>query len=144
MTDQIKREETATRANHRQGAAAGGAIAASIILLTVGILSIFQGISAIAKDDLLVVGYNYTYEFDVTTWGWVHLVVGVLLLLAGIGLFSGATWARFVAIVVASLSIIANFLWLPYYPLWSILIIAIDLVVIWAVATWDPTRIQAP
>ena len=69
-------------------------------------------------------------------------MVGVLLLLAGIGLMSGATWARIVAIVVASLSIIANFLWLPYYPLWSILIIAIDLVVIWAVATWEPTRAQ--
>lgn len=120
----------------------GGAIAASIILLTAGILSIFQGIAAIAKDDLLVVGYNYTYEFSVETWGWVHLVVGVLLLLAGIGLMSGATWARLVAIVVASLSIVANFLWLPYYPLWSILIIAIDLVVIWAVATWEPTRAQ--
>lgn len=133
---------TGTTGSGHQGFALGGAIAASIILLTAGILSIFQGIAAIAKDDLLVVGYNYTYEFSVETWGWVHLVVGVLLLLAGIGLMSGATWARIVAIVVASLSIIANFLWLPYYPLWSILIIAIDLVVIWAVATWEPTRAQ--
>lgn len=138
MTQHTKTETDSTR---HQGAAAGGAIAASIILLTVGILSIFQGIAAIAKDDLLVVGYNYTYQFDVSTWGWVHLVVGILLLLAGIGLMSGATWARLVAIVVASLSIIANFLWLPYYPLWSILIIAIDLVVIWAVSTWDPARV---
>ncbi|MGB7239390.1 MAG: hypothetical protein WBD41_25845 [Rhodococcus sp. (in: high G+C Gram-positive bacteria)] len=133
---------TGTTGSGHQGLAFGGAIAASIILLTAGILSIFQGIAAIAKDDLLVVGYNYTYEFSVETWGWVHLVVGVLLLLAGIGLMSGATWARLVAIVVASLSIVANFLWLPYYPLWSILIIAIDLVVIWAVATWEPTRAQ--
>jgi hypothetical protein len=143
MSEQTKTEGTRPRGNH-QAAATGGSIAAAIILLTVGVLSIFQGIAAIAKDDLLVVGYNYTYEFDISTWGWIHLIVGVLLLLAGIGLMSGATWARFAAIVIASLSIIANFLWLPYYPLWSILIIAIDLVVIWAVATWEPNRIQTP
>lgn len=133
-------ERTSTSSSGHQGVALGGAIAASIVLLTAGVLSIFQGIAAVAKDDLLVVGYNYTYEFSVATWGWIHLVVGVLLLLAGIGLMSGATWARLVAIVVAALSIVANFLWLPYYPLWSILIIAIDLVVIWAVATWEPAR----
>lgn len=136
MTD---RTSTTGRAGHR-GLALGGAIAASIILLTAGVLSIFQGIAAVAKDDLLVVGYSYTYEFSIATWGWIHLVVGVLLLLAGIGLMSGATWARLVAIVVAAVSIVANFLWLPYYPLWSILIIAIDLVIIWAVSTWDPVR----
>ena len=63
----------------------------------------------------------------------VGLMAGV-----GIALVTGATWARFTAIVIAGLSIIANFLWLPYYPWWSILIIALDIVVIWAVSTWQP------
>ncbi|MGW0045577.1 DUF7144 family membrane protein [Rhodococcus sp. NPDC003348] len=132
-------------ANHsdsgvKQGFAAGTSIAAAILLLTVGILQIFQGISALAKDEVLVFGPEYTYKFDVTTWGWIHLVIGILIALTGFFLMTGATWARITAIFLAALSIIANFLWLPYYPLWSILIIAIDVVIIWAVTTWDTER----
>ncbi|CRK51401.1 conserved membrane hypothetical protein [Rhodococcus sp. RD6.2] len=124
----------------KQGFAAGTSIAAAILLLTVGILEIFQGISALAKDDVLVFGPNYTYEFSVTAWGWIHLVIGILVALTGFFLLTGATWARITAIFLAALSIIANFLWLPYYPLWSILIIALNVVVIWAVTTWDTDR----
>lgn len=132
-------------ANHsdgsvKQGFAAGTSIAAAILLVTVGLLQIFQGISAVAKDNVLVFGPEYTYSFDVTTWGWIHLVVGILIALTGFFLMTGATWARIAAIFLAALSIIANFLWLPYYPLWSILIIALDVVVIWAVTTWDTDR----
>ncbi|MFC9787683.1 hypothetical protein [Rhodococcus sp. NPDC127528] len=125
----------------KQGFAAGASIAAAILLLTVGILQIFQGISAVAKDNVLVVGPQYTYQFNITTWGWIHIVVGILIALTGFALLSGATWARIAAIFLAALSIIANFLWLPYYPLWSILIIALDVVVIWAVTTWDTDRV---
>lgn len=124
----------------KQGFAAGASIAAAVLLMTVGILQLLQGISAVAKDNLLVVGPEYTYQFDITTWGWIHIVVGTLIALTGLALLSGATWARVTAIVLAALSIIANFLWLPYYPLWSILIIALDIVVIWAVTTWDNDR----
>lgn len=133
-------------ANHsdgsvKQGFAAGTSIAAAILLLTVGLLQIFQGISAIAKDEVLVFGPEYTYKFDITAWGWIHLVVGILIALTGFFLITGATWARVTAIFLAALSIIANFLWLPYYPLWSILIIALDVVVIWAITTWDSDRV---
>ncbi|TQF66031.1 hypothetical protein FK531_19365 [Rhodococcus spelaei] len=133
-------------ANHKddsvkQGFAVGTSIAAAVLLLTVGILQIFQGISAVAKDNVLVFGPEYTYQFNITTWGWIHIVVGILIALTGFGLLSGATWARITAIFLAALSIIANFLWLPYYPLWSILIIALDVVVIWAVTTWDTDRV---
>ncbi|MFC4602544.1 DUF7144 family membrane protein [Rhodococcus kronopolitis] len=124
----------------KQGFAAGATIAAAVLLMTVGILQLFQGISAVAKDELLVVGPEYAYQFDVSTWGWIHIVVGILIALTGLALLSGATWARVTAIVLAALSIIANFMWLPYYPLWSILIIALDVVVIWAVTTWDNDR----
>ncbi len=138
MTDQ----SAADRSNGsvKQGFAAGTSIAAAILLLTVGILEVFQGISALAKDDVLVFGPNYTYEFSVTSWGWIHLVIGILVALTGFFLLTGATWARIAAIFLAALSIIANFLWLPYYPLWSILIIALNVVVIWAVTTWDTDR----
>ncbi|WP_137724656.1 DUF7144 family membrane protein [Prescottella subtropica] len=124
----------------KQGFAAGASIAAAILLMTVGILQIFQGISAIANDDVFVVGPQYVYQFDLGTWGWIHLIVGILGILIGLGLLTGATWARVCAIVIAALSIIANFLWIPWYPLWSILIIALDIVVIWAVSTWDSER----
>jgi hypothetical protein len=65
-------------------------------------------------------------------WGWIHLVIGLAAVFAGFGLFSGRVWARTVGVLVAGLSIIANFAWLPYYPGWAVLIIAFDVFVIWA------------
>ncbi|WP_431962274.1 DUF7144 family membrane protein [Nocardia sp. bgisy134] len=123
----------------RQGIAAGTSIGAAILLLTVGVLQIFEGISAIIDDELFVVGPEYVYQFDISTWGWIHLVLGILLVICSIGLMTGSTWGRVAAIAIAALAIIANFLSLPYYPYWSILIIALSIVVIWAVSTWKPT-----
>ncbi|MBF6223184.1 DUF7144 family membrane protein [Nocardia gipuzkoensis] len=125
----------------KQGVAAGTSIGAAIILVTVGLLQLFQGISAVAEDEVFVTGVEYVYKFDFTTWGWIHIVLGALLMVIGFALFTGAGWARVSAIVIAAISILANFLWLPYYPWWSILIIALDIVVIWAVATWRPERV---
>ncbi|MFF2088370.1 hypothetical protein ACFVVM_31690 [Nocardia sp. NPDC058176] len=122
----------------REGIAAGTSIGAGILLAVVGVLQIFQGISAVANDDLIVVGPEYAYQFDLTSWGWWHIVIGAIAVIIAIGLLAGQTWGRVAAMVIAALSIIANFLWLPYYPWWSILIIAVDIVVIWAVATWRP------
>src|SRR6476646_3291003 len=122
----------------RQAWASGTSVVAAILLLVVGLVSLLQGISAVAEDEVFVVGIEYVYKFDLTTWGWIHIVIGVLVIVAGLGLFTGAAWARIAAVVVASLSIVANFLWIPYYPLWAILIIALDIVVIWAVTTWKP------
>jgi hypothetical protein len=120
----------------KQGFAGGTTFAAAILLLTGSLLAIFQGISALADDELFLVAPNYTYEFDITAWGWIHLIVGVLGIALAAGLITGAVWARAGTIVIAAISIIVNFLWLPYYPLWSILVIALDLIVIWAVTTW--------
>lgn len=131
---------TSANAGVKQGFAAGGSIAAALVLLVTGVVSILQGIAAIASDELLVIGVEYTLALDTTSWGWVHLIVGTLAAVIAVALISGATWARFTAIILACLSIIANFLWLPYYPLWAIMIIALDLVVIWALATWDTGR----
>ncbi|WP_431969881.1 DUF7144 family membrane protein [Nocardia sp. bgisy134] len=125
----------------KQAVAAGTSIGAAILLLAVGILSIFEGISAIAKDDILVTGPNYAYQFSATSWGWIHLILGILVVIAAAALMAGAMWARVVAVFLAALSILANFLWLPYYPWWSIVIITLNVVVIWAVTTWQPDRI---
>ncbi|MCP2292127.1 hypothetical protein ACFYT3_32210 [Nocardia amikacinitolerans] len=120
----------------RQGIAAGTSIGAAILLLTVGVLQILEGISAVVDDELFVVGPEYVYQFDISTWGWIHIVLGAILVVCAIGLMTGSTWGRVAAIVIAALAIIANFLSLPYYPYWSILIIALSIVVIWAVSTW--------
>ncbi|MGW0174404.1 DUF7144 family membrane protein [Rhodococcus sp. NPDC003322] len=125
----------------KQEIATGTSIGAAILLVTVGVIQVLQGIAAVAEDEMFVVGIDYVYKFDLTTWGWVHIVLGAIVALVGLALFTGATWARVAAIVVAAISIIANFLWIPYYPWWSILIIAIDIVVIWAVSTWRPVRV---
>ncbi|MET8653087.1 DUF7144 family membrane protein [Nocardia aurea] len=124
----------------RQGLAAGTSIGAAILLMVLGIVSLLQGISAVAEDEVFVTGIDYIYEFDLTTWGWIHIVLGVLIIVCALALVTGTAWGRGAAIGFASLSILANFLWLPYYPLWSVLLIVLDVVVIWAVVTWRPRR----
>ncbi|MEV6791687.1 hypothetical protein AB0M87_06745 [Streptomyces sp. NPDC051320] len=100
-----------------------------------GIMAILEGISALAKDNVFVATHNYTFQFSLTGWGWIHLILGIVVLLAGLALFSGALWARFVGVVLAGLSMIANFIWLPYFPLWGIVLIAVDAFIIWALCT---------
>ncbi|MCX6472021.1 MAG: hypothetical protein NT100_00400, partial [Rhodococcus sp.] len=75
----------------KQGVAKGSALGGAVLLITVGVLEILQGISAISEDDVTVVGPEYTYQFDLTSWGWIHLVLGVLVTAVGIMLFTGAT-----------------------------------------------------
>jgi hypothetical protein len=107
---------------------------AAVILILTGVFQALNGIVSLANKTFFVVGHNYTYRFNVTTWGWIHIIIGALLVLAGIGVLSGNVLARILAIILASLSAIANFLWLPYYPVWAIVLIAFDFAVIWALA----------
>ncbi|ABG95552.1 MULTISPECIES: hypothetical protein [Rhodococcus] len=122
----------------KQGVAAATSMVAAIVLLTIGILHVLSGISALMQDDLVVAGPEYIYQFDTTAWGWIHLVLGVIVAAVGVMLFTGATWARVGAMVICALSLLANFLWLPHYPWWSVVMIVLDVFVIWAVATWKP------
>ncbi|MGW4370482.1 DUF7144 family membrane protein [Nocardia takedensis] len=122
----------------RQGIAYGVSLVAAALLFVVGVVAILQGIVAIAGDELYVAGVDYIYAFDTTTWGWIHLVLGIVAVICALGLVTGRTWGRYVAIGIAALVIIANFLSLPYYPLWAVTVIALSAVVIWAVATWQP------
>jgi hypothetical protein len=115
------------------GWAVGFILFAGLMMIMVGIWQALEGLIAILENEFYVATRNYLFQFDATTWGWIHLLVGLLVAFAGWGLLSGRTWARAVAITLAALSAIANFLWLPYYPFWSLLIIAVDIFVIWAI-----------
>ncbi|MEZ5171515.1 MAG: hypothetical protein R3A49_12330 [Acidimicrobiia bacterium] len=118
--------------NEPSGAAVGWTFFAAIMLMVVGVFQVIAGIAAIAEDDLYVKGPDWVAQFDVTTWGWIHLIVGIVLVVSGFGILSGNLAARIVGVIVAALSAIANFAFLPWYPVWSIVIIAVDVAVIWA------------
>ncbi|MEU5716180.1 hypothetical protein AB0G71_10390 [Streptomyces sp. NPDC020403] len=127
---------TATHTRHaqpeRQEWAGGLTVAGGVLLLVVGVLDICRGIMAIAKDDVFVTTPNYTFKFDLTSWGWIHLVLGVLAVIVSVGLVRTATWARVGGVAIGALVIIANFLSLPYAPVWSVVMIAISGFIIWA------------
>jgi hypothetical protein len=127
---------TAGMHQHRTGStgvwASGWTAFAGIMMIFGGAMAIFEGIAAIAEDDVFITTRNYTYNFSLTSWGWIHLVLGVLVVAAGMALFGGAVWARVIGIALAGLSMIANFMWLPHYPVWAIVLIAVDAFVIWA------------
>jgi hypothetical protein len=114
------------------GWAVGFILFAAIMMIMVGVFQALQGLVAIFENEFYVATRNYLFQFDATAWGWIHLLIGLLVAFAGWGLLSGRTWARVVAITLAVLSAIANFLFIPYYPFWSLLIIAVDVFVIWA------------
>ena len=114
------------------GWAVGGITFAGVILVMIGAFEIIAGLAAIFNDEFFVIGRNYTFDLDVTAWGWIHLLLGILLVFAGFGLFSQKLWAGMTAIFLATLSAIANFFFIPYYPFWSLLIIALNVWVIWA------------
>ena len=116
----------------RSGFAVGLTVFAATMMILVGVLHAVQGVVAIANDTFYVAGREWIFELDVTTWGWIHLVAGLVVLFAGFFVLAGAVWARAVGVVVVFLSIVLNFAWLPYYPVWSAVIIALDVFVIWA------------
>jgi hypothetical protein len=116
------------------GWAMGFIVFAAVMMMMIGVFQALAGLAAIFENEFYVQARNYLYEVDVTAWGWIHLILGVIVALAGFGVLSGATWARVVGITLAVLSAIANFLFIPYYPFWSLLIIALNVFVIWALA----------
>jgi hypothetical protein len=135
MADDVSQYRAGSRAREEtSGWAVGFALFAAVMMIMAGIWQALAGLIAIFENEFYVQTRNYVFQLDATTWGWIHLLVGVLVGLAGLGLLVGQTWARVVGIVLAVLSAIANFLFIPYYPFWSMLIIAVDVFVIWALA----------
>jgi hypothetical protein len=121
--------------------AAGGIVFAGVLLLVGGVFAILEGIVGIARDSVLVVAHGgYAYNFNLRAWGWIHLVLGVIAVLIGAGLLRGAPWARYAGIAIAALAMIANFMFLPYQPIWSLIMIGIYVFVIWSLATYHPAH----
>ncbi len=106
-----------------------------IMMIVLGAFQAMMGLVALLDDTYYLVTRNgFVVSLDYTTWGWVHLILGLVALGTGLGVMFGQTWARVVGIVLATISAIVNMAFLPAYPLWSILVIAVDVVVIYALA----------
>ena len=105
---------------------------AAVMMWIIGAWHAIAGLVAIVNDEFYVVTREYIFQFDATTWGWIHLIAGIVVFIAGIYLLSGQVWARTIGVIMAILSILANFAWLPWYPFWSILMIVAGGFVIWA------------
>lgn len=119
----------------RAVAAMGFTALAAILMILSGLWSFFVGLTGILKGSFFVSVTNYTFNYSIHNWGWTHLILGAVVFAAGVCLLLGMMWARVVGIVLAVISGIANFLFLPYYPFWSIVVIALDVFIIWALAS---------
>lgn len=122
--------------------AAGGTLFAGVLLLVDGVLGVIKGIAGIAQDEVYARLGDYVFKFNVEAWGWIHLLVGIVLIVVGAGLLKGAGWARVMGVALAAINVILDFMWLPYTPVWALVSIAISLFVIWALCT-DGTRTPA-
>lgn len=116
--------------------AVGLVLFAAVFMIVGGIFHAIQGLAAVIDDQFFVVVNNYAYDLDVSTWGWIHLFGGIIVALAGFALFSGAVWARILAVLLVMGSAVVNFMYIPYFPLWSIVLLVIDGAIIWALLTY--------
>jgi hypothetical protein len=117
------------------GAALGFTMLAAVLMMLSGVWGFFEGLAAIIKSSAFIVLPNYAFSISTVAWGWIHLILGVLIAAAGVALLRDMLWARVTGVVLASLITISNFLFIPYYPVWSIVVIALNLFVIWALLT---------
>jgi hypothetical protein len=114
----------------------GLAVFCGVVMVVGGAFQALEGLAGIVNDKYLVVLPNYLYAFDLTVWGVIHLLVGLALVVIGVSLLRGQTWARVAGIIAAAVAAILNFVWLPISPLWAIMVIAVDMLVIWALAQY--------
>ena len=114
----------------------GIAVFAGVVMIVGGAFQALEGLAGIVRDKWLVVLPTYIYAFDLTAWGVIHRLVGLALLVIGVFLLRGATWARVAGMIAAVVSAILNFVWLPFSPWWALLVIAVDFLIIWALASY--------
>ena len=122
----------------------GVSFVAGLLLGMAAAFEILQGVAAIAKDGMFASGVDYVYKLNTSTWGWTHVVIGVLLTVVAIGMLAQKTWGHVTGLIVAGLSTIANFAFLPYYPVWSLTIIAINILIICALGSLLGQRNRTP
>jgi hypothetical protein len=138
MSDQTLHNSTANpmggtqvRSTRRTGWV-GWIFFAGTLLILLGVFNLIEGLVALFNDDYYVPTAQGLLVFDLTGWGWIHLVTGVLAIAIGVGLFSGAMWARVCGVILVGLNAIAQLAFLSAYPLWAVIVIALDVLVIWA------------
>lgn len=112
-----------------------GSTFGGVLLLLSAAFQLLHGTAAVANGDLYAGDSPYLYGFDMTWWGWTHIGVGLLSAIVAIGILRRASWGQVSGIIVAALSMIANFAFIPHYPLWSLVVMAVDALVIWALLT---------
>ncbi|MET9254839.1 hypothetical protein ACGFZL_12600 [Streptomyces sp. NPDC048182] len=113
----------------------GGVVFAGVLMVLNGAIAVLEGVAAIAGDDVYARVGTYVYELNLTGWGVIHVVIGALVLAVGFGLLAGLSWARYAGIFMAAVSLVAQFLFLPYAPVWAVITMAIDVFIIWALAS---------
>jgi hypothetical protein len=134
MSEQTPSGYRAARGQEIGGWAVGFILFAAIMMIMSGVFQALAGLVAIFENEFYVPTRNYLFQFDATSWGWIHLLLGIVVAAAGFAVMAGRTWGRVVGITLAMLSALANFAFIPYYPFWAITIIALDVFVIWALA----------
>ncbi|TWF75477.1 hypothetical protein FHX44_111361 [Pseudonocardia hierapolitana] len=122
------------------GLVTGLVVFAGTLMVVVGVFHALVGIAALVDDKIYVTTPNYIYSADIAMWGWLHLLLGILVAVVGIAVLRGRAWGRVVGIGLGALGLVANFLFIPYHPLWSVLIIALEVAIIWALATYRDAR----
>ena len=118
----------------------GATFAVGALLATSAILTFSVGVFALIADKVVVSGPGYQYTFQITGWGWVNLLTGLMLAVVALAVLINPVRARGAAIVAACLAVVVSFVWMPYYPPGAIVLIAIDVVAIWGAATWNTSR----
>lgn len=111
----------------------GPALFAGWALELSGTLSILLGVVGITRETIFS-SPDYTYEFSLAAWGWIHIVLGIGLVAAGLGVLIGQSWGRGIGMALGAVSLITQFMFLPHYPLWSISVMTLDLLAIWTLA----------
>ncbi|GIU85905.1 MAG: membrane protein [Acidimicrobiia bacterium] len=105
---------------------------AAAMMIMIGTFHVIAGLVALFDDEFFVVTREYVFQLDATQWGWIHLILGVIIAVSGGYLLTGSVFARTIGVILALLSALAGFAWLPWYPVWGVVIIAIAVSVIWA------------
>jgi len=116
-------------------AAAAGTALAGVLMIISGLWAFFEGLTAIVTRHFYGTVANYTFRLNIHGWGWLHLILGIVMVAAGASVLLGMTWARRAGIALAAVSALANFLFIPYYPVWSLILIALNVFIIWALTT---------
>jgi hypothetical protein len=125
-------EPTSAPTQDRSGWVVGWTLFAAVMMMMVGVFHALAGLIAIFDDEFYVVTPDYVFQFDATQWGWIHLILGIVVGVSGGYLLRGSVFARTVGVLMAVISAIAGFAWIPYYPVWGVTFILISVSVIWA------------